>query len=109
MERIRTLFAVIVSAVLTLGFVGCAYLTLQGKGPAYYQGIVTPATTMLFLFLTLGIIVLAALPDKKTEIDQDPPADHESIPVGAAPVGSGPMGSGPAQFRAVVELPVEEE
>ncbi len=104
MERIRTLFAVIVSTVLTLGFVGCAYLTLQGKGPAYYQGIVTPATTTLFLMLTLGIIVLAALPEKKTEIDEEPPAEHESIAVGA-----GRMGSGPAQFRAVVEVPVEEE
>lgn len=101
MERIRTLFAVIVSTVLTLGFVGCAYLTLQGKGPSYYEGIVSPATTMLFLVLTLALVVLAVLPDQN--LDQratETTNGEESAP------------SQPSQtsyVKAVVEVVSEEE
>ncbi len=105
MERIRTLFAVIVSTVLTLGFVGCAYLTLQGKGPAYYQGIVTPATTMLFLALLLGLVILAVLPDAKAaEATEEPTLEDLSIPIQPSPAQSSST-----QYRAVVEVPIEEE
>lgn len=104
MERIRTLLAAIVSTVLTLGFLGCAYLTLQGKGQAYYQGIVTPATTMLFLVLTVGIVLLAILPDKEDERAIEPllQTSFDEVPPAQASSSS-------SQFRAVVEVPVEEE
>ena len=105
MERIRTLLAVIVSTVLTLGFLGCGYLTLQGKGQAYYQGIVTPATTALFLVLTLAMVVLAVLPDRKSDDVQEP---HSPEPQTSS-AHAGSVSTGPSQYRAVVEVPVEEE